>query len=231
MFLFGFWHNFLYLPLLNTLIFLYNGPAGGNLAVAVILLTILLRVALLPLSIISERGKDLYAKIENQITKLSEQFKNNPVERKEHLRALLKENRVNYWAKAFLLSIQGLVLILLYQVFVGGFNVLQLKELYAGIARPDYINRQFFSFDIATRNWFWAALVAMILFWEIRVVNSRKKTVFTAGDTMYSLGFPLLTFFVLYALPMVKSLFILTSILFSFMLVFLKWALRKTRQS
>lgn len=231
MFLFGFWHNFLYLPLLNTLIFLYNGPAGGSLAFAVIILTVLLRVALLPLSIISERSKDLYVKIEDQITKLSEQFKNDPVERKERIRALLRKNHVNYWAKAFSLSIQGLVLILLYQVFVGGFNTPQLEELYAGVVRPDYINTQFFSFDIANRNWPWAAMVAVILFLEIRVVNSGKNGARTPGDAMYSFGFPLLTFFVLYALPMVKSLFILTSMLFSFMIIFLKWGRSKFRET
>ena len=42
-----FWHDYLYTPLLNFLIFLYSGPAFGNLGVAVIELTVLLRTVLL----------------------------------------------------------------------------------------------------------------------------------------------------------------------------------------
>ena len=231
MFLFGIWHNYLYLPLLNTLIYLYNGVAGGSMAGAVIILTLLLRVALLPLNILAERSKALYAKIEGQIEKLSEQFKNDPVERRERIRKLLKANHVNYWAKSFMLSIQGLVLILLYQVFIGGFNAPKLRELYSGILRPDYVNTQFFSFDIASRDWWWAATVGLILFLEIRFVNSKKGGPATASDAMYSVGFPLLTFLVLAALPMVKSLFILTSIFFSFMISFLRWSIKKVGQA
>ncbi len=227
MFLFGIWHNFLYLPLLNALIFLYNGVASGSMAGAVIILTLLLRLALLPLTVISEKSKSLYVKIEDQIEKLSEQFKNDPVERKERIRALLKKNRVNYWAKSFMISIQGLVLILLYQVFIGGFNAPKFRELYPGIMRPDYVNTQFFSFDIALRDWKWAAAVGLLLFLEIRFASGRSKAKATTQDAMYSFGFPFLTFLVLSALPMVKSLFILTSMLFSLMISFLKWSIKR----
>ena len=231
MFLFGIWHNYLYLPLLNTLIYLYNGVADGSLAGAVIVLTLLLRFVMLPLTIISERSKDKYAKIEGQMEKLSEQFKNDPVERKERIRRLFKANHVNYWAKSFMLSVQGLVLILLYQVFIGGFNAPKLRELYPGIMRPDYINTQFFSFDIAVRDWKWAAAVGLLLFLEIRFANSKKKGKPDASDAMYSFGFPFLTFLALYALPMVKSLFILTSMLFSLMISFLKWLKHKAGEA
>lgn len=227
MFLFGIWHNYLYLPLLNTLIYLYNGIAGGSMAGAVIILTLLLRVAMLPLNIMAERSKALYAKIEDHIEKISEQFKNDPVERRNRIRALLKKNHVNYWAKSFMLSIQGLVLILLYQVFIGGFNAPKLRELYSGILRPDYINTHFFSFDIALRNWWWAAAVGLVLFLEIRLSNSKKENSATASDAMYSVGFPLLTVLVLGVLPMVKSLFILTSMAFSFMISFLRWSIKR----
>lgn len=231
MFLFGIWHNYLYLPLLNTLVYLYNGVAGGSMAGAVIILTLLLRIVLLPFTIISEKSKDKYAKIEDQMEKLSEQFKNDPVERKERIRALLRKNRVNYWAKSFMLSIQGLVLILLYQVFIGGFNAPKLRELYPGIMRPDYVNTHFFSFDIAVRDWKWAAAVGILLFLEIRVASRREKAKVTPQDAMYSFGFPFLIFLALYALPMVKSLFILTSMLFSLMISTLRWFINKVGEA
>ncbi|MBI2099414.1 YidC/Oxa1 family membrane protein insertase [Candidatus Uhrbacteria bacterium] len=223
------WHNFLYLPLLNFLIYLYNGLAGGSLAVAVIFLTVILRVLLLPLSIASEKSKDKYAKIESQIAKISERFKNDSEEKKERIRSLLRENKVNYWSKAFSLSIQGLMLILLYQVFLGGFNAPQMRELYSWVARPDYVNTQFFSFNIAHQDWRWSAAVAVLLFLEIRLTHVGKKV--ATSDVWYAFGFPFLTFLVLAALPMAKSLFILTSMLFSFMIIFLKHGIKWVKEA
>lgn len=194
---------------------------------AVIMLTVILRVLLLPLSIISERSKDKYALIESQITKLSEQFKNDPEEKKERIRALLRDHDINYWAKAFVLSIQGLMLILLYQVFLGGFNAPQLKELYSWVPRPDYVNTQFFGFDIAHTDWRWAAALAILLFIEIRVAHAGSKD--SKTDAAYTFGFPILLFLILAALPIAKSLFILTSMLFSFIIIFLKWSVKKVK--
>ena len=37
------WHDFLYTPLLNVLMYLYGGPAEENLGLAVVMLTVMLR--------------------------------------------------------------------------------------------------------------------------------------------------------------------------------------------
>ena len=58
-----FWHDYLYTPLLNFLFFLYSGPAFGNLGVAVIELTVLLRTVLLPLTILEERSRYRFEKL------------------------------------------------------------------------------------------------------------------------------------------------------------------------
>ena len=51
------WNEFLYRPLFNLLIWIYNNWTDGNFGWAVIYLTIILRTGLLPLSLVNEYNK------------------------------------------------------------------------------------------------------------------------------------------------------------------------------
>ncbi|MEK7102209.1 MAG: hypothetical protein AAB912_01095, partial [Patescibacteria group bacterium] len=65
-----FWNDYLFRPLLNILIWLYNNWAGENLGWAVVILTVSLRVLLLPFSIISERNAVRYERLHERIVGL-----------------------------------------------------------------------------------------------------------------------------------------------------------------
>jgi YidC/Oxa1 family membrane protein insertase len=214
-----FWHEYLYRPLFNVLIWLYAGPAAGNMGVAIIELTVLLRLLLLPLSIMDERSRYLYEKLSRKIGRLERDFKSDHVLRKEKIRELLKKHKVSYWSKVLLLGIQGLVLVLLYQVFMGGLKFAHGGELYSWTPVPDMVDTWFIGFNLVEHSTFWPLLVAVILFLQIYSVQKKREHLVNRSDVMYMLFFPIFTFVVLLLLPMVKSLFILTSMLFS-MLIF-----------
>jgi YidC/Oxa1 family membrane protein insertase len=209
------WHDALYQPLLNALFFLYNTVASENLGVAVIELTILIRVILLPLSIISERKASRLAMISKQIASATAQFKNDPIKQREVTRRILKEQKVNPWAKAVVLAVQILVLVLLYQVFLGGLRSTKLNDLYGFVRRPDFVDTSFFGFDVGARNLWWAVAVGVILFLEIVIAQRERRHTLERRDILYRYAFPVAAAVVLAKLPMVKSLFILTSMAFS----------------
>ena len=214
------WLNWLYIPVFNALIWLYNGWAKENLGYAVILLTIGLRLVLLPLSIISEKNKVKYRILVAKVAELEKSFKNDSVTLKVKIRELFKKNKVNPWAKILVLGIQALMLVLLYQVFIGGLARYKLNILYPSIERPEVINTEFYGFELGVRDWRWPASVAIVLFLENYLEQRKRKT--TRGEQLYAIFFPLMTFFVLWALPMVKSVFILTSLAFSYILSMFK---------
>ncbi len=214
------WTNWLYIPVFNALIWLYNDLAKENLGYAVIILTIALRFVLLPLSVISERNKIKYRKLADKVAVLEKDFKNDPVALKVKVRELFKRSRVNPWAKTAVLVIQGLMLVLLYQVFIGGLTRYKLNVLYPWIEKPEIINTRFFGFELGIRVWRWAASVGIILFLENYLDQRKRKT--TKGEQLYAIFFPIMSFLVLWALPMVKSLFILTSLGFSYILSMFK---------
>lgn len=212
------WNNFLYIPLLNALIWLYNDWGKENLGYAVILLTIGLRIVLLPLSVISERNKIRYKLLDNKIVEAEKAYKKDRVLLKEKIRELLKQYKISPWAKTLILAIQALVLVLLYQVFIHGITRTKLNVLYPFVDRPEIIYTNFYGFELGVRNIWWAAAVGAVLFIEIYLDQRRRKAQVTKNEQVYAILFPIMSFLALYALPMVKSLFILTTLAFSYML-------------
>lgn len=216
------WHDFLYTPLLNFLMFLYSGPAQGNLGFAIIELTVLLRVILLPLSIIDERNKFRYEKLDRQVEGIERDFKGDHVLKKDKIRQLLKEAKVNYWSKVLVLGLQLLVLVLLYQVFVGGIRFTKHEVLYRWVTAPLTVDTTFLGFDLAAHDQRWAVGVAVFLFLTIYRQQRLRAHLVTRSDVMFLILFPIFTWIVLGMLPMVKSLFVLTSMLFTIVLGFIR---------
>lgn len=209
----GFWHDSLYTPLLNFLMFLYAGPAFGNLGLAVIELTVVLRLILLPLSILDERNRFRYEKLDRRIEEIERDFKADHVMRKEKIRELLRAHKVNYWSKVIVIGAQLMVLILLYQVFIGGIRFTSQEVLYSWVTAPIAVNTYFFGFDLAERSLFWSGIVAALLFMQIYTVQKQREHLVTKSDVMYLFLLPLFTLVILFVLPMVKALFILTSMI------------------
>jgi len=201
---------------LNFLIWLYNGPAFGNLGVAIIYLTVFVRIALLPFTIVSERSKILYEKLGQKVKTIEHDFKNDPIQRNEIIRQTMREHRVSPWAKVVVLGVQALILVLLYQVFIGGING-KLGDLYFWVTRPDFINTNFLGFDLGQRTFFWSGLVGVVLFLEIYFDHRGRPL--TKSDVLYQVAFPGGIFLILWLLPMAKSVFILTSLIFSFFVI------------
>ena len=126
----------------------------------------------------------------------------------------MKKYKIRPWAKAIMLAVQAVVLIALYQVFLGGINN-KLDDLYSNAAKPDFINLNFLGINLGEKNLYLAALVGIILFLEIALEQRRIKNILTKSDVIFCFLFPLSAFAILAVLPSVKSVFILTSIFFT----------------
>lgn len=225
------WNTILYAPLLNVLIGLYNTVAFGNLGLAVIWLTVLIRLALLPLALIEERNRDRYTDVARKWRELEKDIPSDVVLRRELLRKYLKEKRVSPWAKFASLGLQLLVLVLLYQVFIGGFAATETFPLYAFVDQPATIVTSFFGlFDIAERNATVSALVALFLLVTIWFEQRGRKEILTRSHLYFRIFFPVFTFVALWWLPSVKAVFIGTSMLFTQLLHGIRWILHHFSQ-
>lgn len=215
--MFYIWNHFLYEPLFNLLIWIYNNWTGGNMGWAVVYLTVILRFALLPFTVINEYNKIKNEGLYHEIQEVNSVYQNDDVLRKQEIRKLLKKRRVQPWAKVLVLGIQALVLVLLYQVFLRGITGEKiLGILYSSIDFPGVINTNFYGFDLGMRHDFiWSGIVALFLLGEIYLKFRRLKGGLHKKDLTYFILFPLSVFIILWILPMVKALFIFTSLIFS----------------
>ncbi len=213
----AFWNDFLYQPVFNLLIWIYNNFTDQNLGWAVVYLTLLLRLALLPFTLISEKTNSDNAKLEMEVEHIDKEFRQDPVQRKNEIRRLIRKRKFRPWAKVVSIGVQLLVLILLYQVFIRGITGRNLIDyLYPTVDFPGKINTNFYGFELGeTHTLFWPFLVAFVLFLEIYLEYRKHKGKFTQGHLAYIVIFPIFSFAALWFLPMVKSLFVLTSVLFS----------------
>jgi len=210
------WDHYLYVPLFNLLIWLYTNFSYYNLGIAVIILTIMLRLVLLPFTVVTERGKILSDNLSKEIKQIDRDFAADPVQKKIMVRLLLKKRKVRPWAKAVSLAIQALMLLLLYQVFLGGINTAaKLHLLYPSISAPDFINTKFLWFDVAKPDMMISAICGAYLFMATMIGKYESEIKMTKGELLFAVLFPLSVFILLFILPSVKSIFILTSLLFS----------------
>lgn len=217
------WQTFLYEPVLNVLIWLYNNIAGQNLGLALIELTIALRFALLPFTIVSMRATSRYNHLRKKIHDLETSHKDDPVLRKESLRRLLAEHHISPWAKAIVLGIQFLVLIVLYGVFVTAVATNDYSGLYFWNITPDFLNTKFFGLDLSTRSLLWSGVIGIFLYIDLWFSQRKQRDTVTNRDVFYRVAFPLMVFVLLYLLPTAKSVFVLTSMLFTVIIEVIHW--------
>lgn len=211
------WNDFLYQPVFNFLIWIYNNWTDHNLGWAIVYLTIILRFVLLPFSIISEKNKHKNDEIKQKAEQIAKDYPNDPVMRKEEIRKVLKTRRISPWSKAIVLGVQALVLVLLYQVFLRGITGDKvIKIIYSFIDYPGKINTIFYGFELGkVHDSLWAGIVAWLLFFEIYFDYRKHKVPLQKQDLAYFFLFPAFTFLLLWILPMAKALFVLTSMVFS----------------
>jgi len=230
------WEQYLYIPLFNFLVWLYLNYSAFNLGVAVIILTVILRLALLPFTILTERGKIISLKLGKEIAEIKKDFANDHIKQKLAIRDLLRRKKIRPWAKAIVLGIQGLVLVLLFRVFLGGINTEEkLHLLYSGIIRPDFINTNFLWFDIGQQNLLAATIIGVYLFVQIFIHNWDRRKKLTKKEKIFSLFFPISVLLVLAILPAVKSIFVLTSLIFSTIIsiitLLIKFSIKKAKKN
>lgn len=214
------WNEIFFRPLLNILIGLYNTVGLENLGLAIIWLTFVTRILLLPLSFKAEGQRKKQAELQKELYRLQQSYANNPAVLRQEQREALKKFKFRRWPKIISLAVQGFVLLILYQVFVGGVKLGEIvDQLYGFIDVPVAVNTIFLGIDIAQKDFTLSFIPTLILAFTIILDHGKNK--WTRNDLLLLVGFPLATFIFLFTLPAVKAVFILSSMLFGLALRFL----------
>ena len=112
-----FFHTILYTPIYNLLVFLTGVLPGGDLGLAVVIVTIVVKLVVMPFSLAAIRTQRAMKAIEPELLALKEQHKDDKEAQAKETFALYRKYRINPFASFFTLLIQLPILLCLYWVF------------------------------------------------------------------------------------------------------------------
>jgi YidC/Oxa1 family membrane protein insertase len=161
----------LYRPILNLLIFIYNIIPGHDIGVAIIILTIIIKAILWPLSKKSIKAQREMQEIQPLMDEIKKKYKDKKEEMAKELMGLYKKHKINPLGSCLPLLIQFPFLIAVYRVFYDGFKPETMEKLYSFIANPGTVNPMFLNIiDMSKPFVILAILVGLVQFWQTKMM-------------------------------------------------------------
>jgi len=219
----------LYQPLFNALILLYQYLPGQDLGVAVIVLTVLIRLLLYPLMAQSIKSQRVMAELQPKIQEVQENFKNDKEKQAREIMGLYKKEKINPLGGCLPLLLQMPILLALFWVFMtfkDGLGPDQLAILYPFVSIPEIPEEPMFLglMNLAHPNLILAILAGVCQFFQAKTAGTRVKKVKTSGQMakfpeimqkQMLYFFPIFMVFILLRLPSAIGLYWIITALFS----------------
>lgn len=181
----AFFYEYLYLPIYNLLIWLVGVIPGADIGLAVIAVTIIVKLVTLPLSISALKTQAAMRKIEPRLKELREQYKDDKEAQAREMFALYKENSIKPFSSIFAMLIQIPVLITLYFVFAHeSMTAANPELLYSFVPNPGAFSALFLGFFvIAGNNFILAALAGVTQYFQAAYAIPVPKKTFDPSKT------------------------------------------------
>ncbi|TAK95983.1 YidC/Oxa1 family membrane protein insertase [Patescibacteria group bacterium] len=173
-------HTFIYQPLYNILIFLYNVIPGGDFGVAIIVTTLLIKFALYPLSQKQIESQKKLQEMQPKIKELQTKHKDNKEQQSKALMEFYKTHKTNPLSGCLPLVVQLFFLVAIYRVLLNISTnefVVDQSALYSFVANPGTINGTLFGFiELSKPFWPFAVLAAAAQFVQTKMLMAKKDS-------------------------------------------------------
>jgi len=168
------WHNIFFDPIYNGLVFFIDTIPGGDVGVAIIAITIVVKLVLLPLSIRAAKTQKIMKDIDPELRAIKEKHKDNREELAKETMALYKRVGLRPFASILLLFLQIPIIIALYwSVYRGGgvpLPEINIELLYTFVPVPETVNMIFLGIiDVGAKSLPLAALAGITQFFQARL--------------------------------------------------------------
>lgn len=216
-------HDLIYVPIYNTLLWLVKVLPNHDLGIAIILVTIGIKIVLYYPSLAAIRASRQLQTLQPRLKELQAQYKDNREVLAREQMKLYKESRVNPTASCLPLIIQLIVFYQLYQVFLNGLKIDasgilhpdQLKDLTASLRdffTNHTINTQFLGWLnlTASKNIILALITGATQFWQTKMLaapvepktpEARDEAMTATINRSMTYTLPLIMTWVTYTLP------------------------------
>ena len=182
----------------------------GNYGIGIILLTVLIRVIILPLTIKQEKSMKKMRDIQPEVDKLREKHKDNPQEMQIKMQEIYKKNQVNPMAGCLPLFVQMCIFITLFRVLNDANSIPNdATFLWFNLKQPDALVKLPFTGMFSAINIF-PLLNTVVTFFQQKMMSTGTQDSNPQMKTMlYTL--PLVILVMTYNMPSGVSLYWFTS--------------------
>lgn len=231
----GLFITFIYQPFFNILVGFYwlLGQFSGDIpdmGIAVILLTLLIRFILLPMSLSGQRSEKDRRDIAEKIQELEEVFAAEPIKLEQEKKRVLKKSRGVLVTELINLAIQVMVALMLYKIFTTGLEGADLHLIYSFMPEIELpFNLMFLGkYDLSHTN-VTLNLVQSFLIFVLETISVYASPYYVSKDEVVRLQLvlPVVSFLVFMAMPAGKKLFVITSLVVSIVLTSYRAVKRK----
>jgi YidC/Oxa1 family membrane protein insertase len=168
-------NTLLYQPMYNALVFFYDVLPIQDIGLVIIILTIIIKGLLFPLTYKTIKSQRDMQAIQPKIKELQAKYKDDKETMARELMAVYKEHNVNPLASCLPLLIQLPVFIALFRVLRTGLGAVQPDLLYSFVHNPGTINVMFFGLiNLSEISIPLAILAALAQFFQARRTSAQR---------------------------------------------------------
>jgi YidC/Oxa1 family membrane protein insertase len=204
-----------------------------DMGIAVILLTIVIRIILLPVSLMEDRGEKDRRALVLRSQELEKIYAADPILLRSETKKLFRRNNGVIVGELVSLFIQIMVTLMLWRIFATGLEGEDIHLIYSFMPKVELpFNLVFLGkFDLAHAN-IWLNLIQSFMIFVVETVSvltSPYPT--TKGEVVrLQLILPVISFLIFMNLPAGKKLFIITTLVISLILMIFKYIRRRFEQ-
>lgn len=165
-----FFHTFFYNPLYNALVALVDTVPFADVGIAVIVLTLAVKLILFPLSMKAVRTQLSMKRIEPEVARIRNEYKNREEQARKTMELYRREG-VNPFSSFLVILIQLPIIFALYFVFFrGGLPAVDATLLYSFIPVPTEVNMHFLGLvDVAAKSFLLALFAGVTQFFQAKL--------------------------------------------------------------
>lgn len=173
----------LYQPIFNLFVFLYNFIPGHDVGAVILAITVLVRLALYPLTGSSIKSQRALQELQPKMEAIKKEFADDKQKQTQAIMEMYKTNKVNPITSCLPMLIQLPILIALYSVLRDGLASKNLaSSLYPFISNPGTINQiSLHVFNMAQPNYILAVLAGGAQYLQAKTL-SRKNPPQNSGE-------------------------------------------------
>ncbi|MBD3248400.1 membrane protein insertase YidC [Candidatus Falkowbacteria bacterium] len=171
-----------YQPILNLLVFVYNIVPGNDIGIAIVVMTIVIKAILLPLSKKSIESQKSLQELQPKVDEVKKKYADNKEEMGRKMMELYAKHKINPLSSCLPLLIQLPFLWAVFRVFRNGLTNGSLDLVYPFISKPEALDPISFGFlNLSEPNIVLAILAGLAQFLQARMMTRKKPAVKTPG--------------------------------------------------